>query len=330
METGHIASQIKNPKLAGNNTLHVIGVIQNTVRYHSRYRLFRNWVKEMLQTPNVELHVVEAVYKDRAPECAPQNGEYNYTQVSVDSEIWLKENLVNIGVKQSLPGDWKYMAWVDCDVTFRDPDWAQGAMHQLQHYNIIQPWSDAVDLDFFGSIDGHWKSFGSLCAKQKPMWHGKGHNGYDYAHTGYAWCCNRYFYENVLVVGGLIPWCIVGAGDHHMAWGCIGKINSTIHQGVVQGYFDACSDWQSKAQYACGGLVGFLPGRIEHHFHGPKTRRGYWSRWNIIIDNKFNPKTDMAFDSQGVIYLSGSNAKAIEQQVMMYNRSRNEDSIESY
>ena len=330
MEQGHLVNQIRNSKLAGNNTLHVIGVIQNAVRYHSRYRLFRQWVKHMLESENVVVHVVEATYGDRAPECAPENNEYNYVQVKTSSEIWLKENLINIAVQNSLPADWKYMAWIDCDITFRDPNWAQAAVHQLQHYNIIQPWSDAVDLDFYGAIHGHWKSFGSLCATRKKMWHGKGHNGYDYAHTGYAWACNRYWYSNVQPVGGLIPWCIVGAGDHHMAWACIGKINSTIHQGVVPGYFAACEAWQARAQFACAGLVGFLPGRIEHHHHGPKTRRGYWSRWDIIIKNKFDPQTDIAYDSQGVVVLCGSNKYAIEHDIMMYNRQRQEDSIESY
>lgn len=327
MEVGHLVNQIKHSKLGANNTLHVVGVIQNGVRFHSRYRLFRNWVKEMLQTPHVELHVVEATYGDRLPECAPENGEYNYVQVKTTSEIWLKENLINIGVKNSLPADWKYMAWVDCDITFRDPDWAQGTLHQLQHYNILQPWSDAMDLDFYGAVHGHWKSFGSLCTQRKKMWHGKGHNGYDYAHTGYAWACTRYFYENV---EKLIDFCIVGAGDHHMAWACIGKVKETIHQGVEPGYLTDCFDWQRRAQRACANIVGFLPGRIEHHHHGPKTRRGYWSRWDIIIDNKFDPQTDLAYDSQGVVVLCGSNKYAIEHDVMRYNRQRNEDSIEQY
>ena len=320
----HLVNHIKKPALAGDNTLHVVGVIQNAVRYHSRYRLFRQWVAEMLQTPNVVLHVVEATYGDRQPECNPENGEYSYLQVKTTSEIWLKENLINLGVAQLLPNDWKYLAWIDCDVHFRNPDWAQASLHQLQHYNIIQPWTDAIDLDFYGGVHGHWKSFGGLCAKRKPMWHGKGHNGYDYGHTGYAWCCTRYFYENVK---GLIDFCIVGAGDHHMAWACLGQVKETIHQGVNDGYFSACYDWQDKAKRACAGIVGFTPGRLEHNFHGEKERRKYWGRWDIIIDNDLNPKRDLAYDSQGVVILSGANKYQIEQDVMIYNRERREDGI---
>lgn len=323
----HIVSQIRHSGLHGDNTLHVIGVIQNTVRWHRRYGLFREWVKHMLCTKNVKLYVVEAVYKDRHPECMPENGEYEYLQVHTDSEIWLKENLINLGAKHMLPQDWKYMAWIDCDIKFDNHDWAQATMHQLQHYNILQPFSDVVDTDFYGSVCGHWKSFGYLRATGKPMWHGKGKHGYEYAHTGMGWACTRYWYENV---NELLPICIVGAGDHHMAWGCLGKIRDTIHKSVCEDYFAYCDDWQRKAQYACAGLVGYAPGFVRHFHHGPKTQRGYWSRWSIIVDNDFNPKRDIAYDSQGVLQLVGTNKYAIEHAIMRYNRDRIEDSIEQY
>ena len=325
----HLNNQITHSTLLLNNKLHVIGVIQNAVRYHSRYRLFRQWVKEMLGNPNVVLHVVEATYGDRAPECAPNadTGDYSYMQVKTDSEIWLKENLINIGVKNLFPRDWKYMAWVDCDVSFRNPDWAQATLHQLQHYNILQPWSDLVDLDYHGGIFGHFKSFGYLCANGKKKWHGKGKDGYTYAHTGMAWACTRYFYENV---EKLLDVCIVGAGDHHMAWGCVGNIRDTIHSGMPEEYYRHCEDWMRKAEKACAGIVGYVHGRIEHHFHGPKDRRNYWGRWDIVTSNKLNPETDLAYDSQGVLILCGANKYQIEHQVMTYNRNRLEDSIEQY
>ena len=63
----HLVSHIKNSGLQSDNTLHVIGVISNPVRFHSRYRLFKSWASEMLKTPNVKLYVVESVFGDRKP-----------------------------------------------------------------------------------------------------------------------------------------------------------------------------------------------------------------------------------------------------------------------
>jgi hypothetical protein len=322
----HIVNHIKHKCVRSEETLHVIGVITNPVRFNSRYRLFKRWVKEMLDTPNVTLHVVEGVYGDRHPECKPENGEYSYKAFHIHSEIWLKENLINLGVRYLLPKNWKYMAWVDCDVSFRNHNWATETLHQLQHYKIVQPWSDAVDLTFDGGIHKHFQSFGYLCAKRIPQ-APSGNNPYNhkYGHTGFAWACTRYFYENI---EKLLDFAILGAGDNHMAWACLGKVIDTMNPEVTDGYKHAAKAWQTKAKYACGAHVGYTPGRIEHHFHGPKTRRQYWSRWRILVKYKFDPLKDLKYDAHGILKLKGKTE--LEQAIMHYNRERLEDSVENY
>lgn len=280
----------------------------------------------MLQTPNVKLHVVEAVYKNRKPECMPENDEYCYSAYPTSSEIWLKENLINLGVKHQLPKDWKYMAWVDCDVSFSNKNWATEATHQLQHYQIIQPWSDAMDLTFDGGVHKHFQSFGYFTAKRiahAPS--GKNPYGLKYGHTGFAWACTRYFYENV---EKLLDFAILGAGDNHMAWACLGQSMHTANPAVTDGYKKALQRWQEKAKYACGEMVGYVPGRIEHHFHGPKSRRQYWDRWKILVKYKFDPMKDLKYSNYGVLKLKGKTK--LEQAIMHYNRERHEDSIENY
>ena len=114
----HLAPQHQS-ELASGNTLHVIGVVTNTERYHSRYRLARDFMARMAATPGVRLHMVEGVFGDRKPELdagpAPvgrtADGRLVYAGVSgpprvdvhhvrIDSNIWLKENLINYGVRQ--------------------------------------------------------------------------------------------------------------------------------------------------------------------------------------------------------------------------------------
>ncbi len=319
----HIVNQITKSKLNSDNTLHVIGVIQNAVRYHSRYRLFHQWVEEMLKTPNVVLHVVEAVHGDRAPECAPHCDEYSYLKVRTTSEIWLKENLINLGVKHLLPRDWKYVCWSDCDIHFRNQNWAQESLHQLQSYQIIQPWKDAMDLSFDGGVMQHFKSFGYYSAKAIPQAPSV-HNPYSrpYGHTGYAWACTRSFYENV---EKLLDFAILGAGDAHMAWACVGNVQGTINQQMSDGYKHLANVWQDKAKYACSSHVGYTPGRIEHHWHGSKQNRKYASRWQILVKHKYDPMKDVKYDHQGVLKLKGK--KQLEQAIMRYNRERCEDDI---
>ncbi len=322
----HITNQILHPEMRSDNTLHVIGVITNTSRFHSRYRLFRQWAREMLQTKNVKLHVVEGVYGDRSPECEPEHGEYSYLKVNIHSEIWIKENLINLAERHLLPHNWKYMAWIDCDVSFANPNWALESIHQLQHFPIIQPWSDAIDLTHDGGIHKHFKSFGYFSGKGLPQApSGNNPYGQPYGHTGFGWCCTKYFFKNVIQ---LLDFAILGAGDNHMAWACLGRALETINPKVTEGYKEAAILWQDRAQYASGNIVGYVPGRISHFFHGPKTRRQYWTRWQILVKYQFDPLKDLRYDSQGVIRLKGK--KALEHAIMRYNRERLEDSVEQY
>lgn len=332
MTTNHLVPHVRNQHLRSDNTLHVIGVIQNPVRYHSRYRLFRQWANEMVHTPNVKLHVVEAVFGDRHPECNPESATeyeklqtigYNYHQVTTRSEIWLKENLINLGEENLLPNNWKYLAWVDCDVHFRNHNWARETIHQLQHYQIVQPWKDALDLSSDGGVMQHFTSFGYHVAK--GIKHAPSvHNPYclPYSHTGYAWAVSRHFYENV---GKLLDFAILGAGDAHIAWACVGGVQRTINQQMSDGYKHLANLWQEKARDACGGLVGYTPGRIEHHFHGNKTNRRYGTRWQILVKHKFDPMKDLKYDSQGVLRLKGK--PRLEHDIMRYNRARFEDDV---
>lgn len=325
MSFGHIVDQVKNQELRSDNTLHVIGVIENAVRYHSRYRLFRQWLSKMQKTKNVKVHVVEAVFKDRQAECDvdtnPNDGVYSYLRVHSNSEIWKKENLINLAVRHSLPRDWKYVAWIDCDVLFRNKNWALNTIHQLQHYPVVQPWSDALDLSFDGGVLQHFRSCGYLSAKHIPQ-APSAKNPYHlpYGHVGFAWACTRAFWE---AVKELPDWGILGAGDNHFAWSCLGNVSGTYNPKISDGYKHACHDYQTRARAASGGIVGYVPGRIEHWFHGSKIRRGYWDRWQILVKHKFDPLKDLTYTAEGVVKLRGK--KSLEHAIMLYNRNRRED-----
>jgi hypothetical protein len=327
MEHGkhHLASHINHRDLRSDNTLHVIGVLSNPARFHSRYRLAREWQEHMAATPNVKLHMVESAFGDRHHEVV--DGLDSVLRLRTSSEIWTKENMINLGVKSLLPVDWKYVAWVDCDTHFRDSSWAQETLHQLQHWPIVQPWMQCADLGFRGDIRNMDHSFGYLWHNGKiPEHHSKNKTPYEkfkYGHTGYAWACTRGFWEQV---GGLMDWCILGSADHHMAWACVNKVDDTINGNCTPAFFRKAHEWQARAVRACHQQVSFVNGRIEHNFHGPKGRRGYRDRWKLLIEHAYNPDTDLMYDAQGMIQLVGK--PQLEQAIRMYNRSRGEDSIE--
>lgn len=320
----HIASQIRHPELTSDNTLHVVGVISNTERYHSRYRLAREWIERTKNTPNVKLHVVETAFGDRQHEL--EDPEVDFLRLRTRTHAWIKENMINLGVRYLVPRDAKFICWEDCDVEHRDPNWARETIHQLQHTPILQPWQTCSDLGPNGSVFQTHSSFGFVDQaglKRHPQQGIPGTESYVYAHSGFSWACTRAFWEEV---GGLLDIAILGSADHHMAWAVVGDVEKTVNVKMGPSYHAACREWQVKARRASGGEVGFVPGRLEHHFHGPKKRRYYRERWQILVDHKFDPLTDLRRDEQGVIYIHGK--PELEKAIRQYNRSRLEDSIE--
>jgi hypothetical protein len=320
----HLVSHILKPHVRNHSVLHVVGVISNPVRYHSRYRLARKWIEEMAVTKNVELHIVETAYGDREHELKElcDSLGVNFLPLRTKSEIWIKENMINLGVRHLLPRDWRYMAWVDADVFFRDPSWALDTVHQLQHYPVIQPWSDCVDLGPNGEIMRHFKSFGSQHQRRVPkQMHPS--QPYEYAHTGFAWACTRAFWENV---GGMPDFCILGSADHHAAFACIGEVRNTIHRKMTEAFFRKLCEWQVRAIRITHKEVGYIPGRIEHSFHGSKKRRFYRERWEILCQHQYDPDKDIRYDEQGLLLLEGK--PSLEHEIHRYNVSRREDSVD--
>jgi hypothetical protein len=314
----HLVDHVRHHELESDSTLHVVGVVSNPERYNSRYRLAREWLERMESTPNVKVHLVEAAFGDRKHELHSPSKHC----VRVNTNAWVKENLINLGVKHLLPVDWKYLAWIDCDVEFRNPTWALETIHQLQHFAVVQPWAHCADLTHHGSIHQTFASFGHTDATGRRQTQTP--NGYTYGHTGYAWACTRAFWEQV---EGLVDFCILGSGDHHMALGMVGETEKTIHTKMIAPFFRKLLEWQARAVRVTHREVGFVEGRIEHHFHGPKKRRYYKERWQILVDHGFNPDTDLMRDAQGVLQIVSK--PALESAIRKYNRSRLEDSIEA-
>ena len=324
MNHEHLVNHIQNPCVRSQNKLYVIGVISNPIRVHSRLRIFRNWLKAMEKIPHVQVCIVEAAYGDRHHECTEKDNPW-HLQVRTHDEIWIKENMINLAFHHLLPRDWKYAAWVDTDVFFRDDNWAQETIQQLQHYEVVQPWSHCSDLGPHGDILQTFKSFGYQHQRRAPkQMHPT--QPYEYAHTGYAWACTRNFYEN-LPGKGLMDFPILGSADHHMAFAMIGEVKNTIHAGMQPSFFRRCFEWQLTVLPITNKEVGFVHGRIEHDFHGSKKRRYYRERWEILTEFKFDPDTDLRYNHYGVLQLVGK--PALEHEIHRYNLSRMEDSNET-
>lgn len=302
--------------------LDVVAVYSNPIRWQSRLRLHKEFEQHMLDS-GVKLTVVECAYGERPFELE-DSPHVNRVRVRAKTLVWNKENCLNLGIART---EGRFICWCDADVTFRRPGWATETVHALQHYDVVQPWSDAYDL---GPHDEHIQHHHSFC---RQYWHKQpvvpagekfwSFNGgpYTYPHSGYAWAATRQALE---WVGGLFDLGAMGAGDHHMALALVGAAEKSVPAGVTDSYLWHLQRWQQKARYHINGNIGFVWGTLEHSFHGSKEKRKYVDRWGMIVDHKFDPDTDLKRNTHGVYELAG-NKPGLQHDLDMYFRQRDED-----
>jgi hypothetical protein len=82
--------------------------------------------------------------------------------------------------------------------------------------------------------------------------------------------------------------------------------------------------WADRFAAATGGRVGWLPGRLEHLFHGNLANRQYRSRLNRLAESGFDPAKDLVLDGQG-LWRWRSGFRALEPWMREYFDRRGED-----
>ena len=280
----------------------------------------------------VNLYVVEAVYGDRRFEVTDSENP-RHIRLRTGSEVWHKENLINIGISR-LPSTWKYVAWIDGDIDFIRPDWVLESVHELQHHPVIQLFEDAIDLGPDHQIIQTHKSFAYCYKKGLPkkslieggklpyLMKSNKMSG-TYWHPGYAWAATR---EAIDIMGGLLDFAILGAGDHHMACSLVGDGNNSCHKDISENYRKMILGWQDRASRLHKN-IGYIKGSIYHFWHGKKADRKYSDRTSILVENKFDPNIHIHKDWQGLWALYEGH-DTFRDQLRSYFQCRNEDSID--
>jgi hypothetical protein len=310
--------------------LHVVAVCSNPVRYNARYNLFKKFKEHMMKS-GVNLYIVETQQGERPFEVTESNNP-NHIQLRTYDEVWIKENMINIGVSR-LPSTWKYLAWIDGDIEFMNPNWASETVQQLQVYDVVQMFETAIDLGPQGQVLQVHHSFVSEYIKNgynPPVGPGR-YGGYsvkkNFWHPGFCWAIRR---ESFDALGGLIDFCILGSADHSMAMGLIGLIDRSVPGDINPKLLNELEIWQERAEAHVKRNIGFTPGSIAHFFHGKKRDRKYVERWDIIRSNYFDPDDDLKRDWQGLLQLEvlTPRQRRLRDQIKQYLRQRNEDSID--
>lgn len=298
--------------------LHVVTAVFNPLRYHSRQKLYQGFEKHVEDSGAI-LTTVELALRDRHHEVT-QPGNPRQIQLRGESELWYKENLFNIGMSR-LPDDWEYVAFVDADFLFTRPDWATETVHELQHYDAVQMFTNMSYETHDHQVHNTLKGFAFLHCNQATIPKRYGHKGA----VGGAWAFRRSAIEKL---GGLLDCCILGSADWHMAFALALRddVHPDMNLGKAPEYVAAIRRWAELAK-GLRGNIGYVNGHAIHHWHGPMAKRGYSWRASILTENNYDPLRDLRYDWQGVVQLTKDKPK-MRDEIRAYFRQRSEDSID--
>lgn len=309
-----------------NDTLYVIVPVFNPQRYRSRWKLYKDFEHYVLSNDEAHLVTVECSFGCRSDVIEEHpSPKHTVIRLQTTSEIWHKEAMMNIAISR-LPRDWKYVATVDGDVQFMRPDWVGETIQQLQHYNIVQMFEVAMDLD------SNYVPFSMSTGFVHDWIHGvPDHDCYSSKwrrpnawHTGYAWAYTR---QSITDLGGLIDWAILGSADNHMARCLIGEWEKSVNYRVHKEYKEMLKVWQERAEKYIRRNIGYVKGGLLHYFHGAKVNRRYKDRWQILVNNKFQPSLDLKKDWNGLYQLTDRNFN-LKKEIQEYFKQRDEDNTD--
>jgi hypothetical protein len=363
-----------------NEPLWCIVPVHNPWRIKARWKHTDRAIKHFMDAGAVVVLVEVAfnrrdfVYADSGldgmvAQCGHHNGEFRHVYVPLrsSSELWLKENMINIGVSRIPQHDWQQMAFLDSDVHFARPNWVGECIHKLQHYSFLQMFSQARDLgpnyEMLPEDYPHAAGYGFVKAWQEGWIQSTltpeidadlktlkadinqlrldflkleedlaggyyGALGDKRLFPGLAWACTRQAWEDV---GGLLDVAIWGGGDWHMSHALIEKTQGMMRNDLHRNYKKTVNQWYERCRTHIRRNVGVMDGVIFHNWHGKKTQRGYNSKHALLARFGFDPMRHLKRDSQNLLQLHDDRSTAFVQIRDMMRRiaqERNEDSVD--
>ncbi len=242
--------------------------------------------------------ILECVIGNAKPELHMYDDK-NIQVVHTENLLWHKESLLNLAV-QKLPSKYKYVFWVDADVTFTNLNWLRDSVAEFKAgANIIQPFEycvhlekDAIkppfDVDMWALNKAYtkpgmkrmWRSFCANCVNDETAANSKDYD--THGHVGFAWGAKREVLEKV----PLYDKALIGGADHIIAHAAAGHIPCSCMNKSFTEDLDNVYDWSKEFYAVVQGKIAYTKGNLFHTWHGDIEKRQYLKRIQ-----EFTPET---------------------------------------
>lgn len=191
---------------------YIITPIFNPRKFKSRIRLYHEFA-QYVERCGAKLITVEVAFRDREFEVTVPHNKY-HLQLRSPYELWHKERAINLGIEhlKKLHPEVRKVAWIDADVAFTNPNWIADTLNALEHYDVVQMFSQATSLGPNHEILWSHESAFKYWLKRKPatVFGDIPLQELSGGHPGLAWAARIDALEKL---GGLMDSCIHGCYD---------------------------------------------------------------------------------------------------------------------
>jgi hypothetical protein len=230
----------------------------------------------------------------------------DHVQVRSRTPLWLKENLLNLGWARCIT---PYVMWSDTDLQF-SPGWATQTVALLKHHQAVTPFSLLLLEHQSGYPE--FQLYHTMSPRRVPLIPHLKRLG---ECNGGAWAFHRTDISRV----GLFDEHILGDGDDVLTFSIQGHIIDAVRKGMHPNTIQSLLGWAQKVQ---GWTASTVPLTARHHWHGAIANRGYNDRWKILVEERFDPCTDLVRNDDGVWECR---KQRINTRIAAYFRARQED-----
>lgn len=286
------------------NPLHWRSRLEATLRF-----------RELVRARGVELLTVELAFGADDFELPAAD---DILQIRGHDVMWQKERLLNVGIDALLERGREAIAWLDADVVFEAPDWAERIVRTLERHRVCQAF-DRVYRRRHRCDPGRYEPGAAfnVCRRREES-----------AATGFAWAARA----EALSAVRLYDAAVFGGADRLIHIACLparfetddraerALRDAARHQpaGLLEHY----RRWVRRWARAVDGDLGFVEQPIQTFFHGDLSNR--YGRLKQRAALGLDPDRHLELEPSGAWRFT-SEAALLREAAIPWLRSRHED-----
>ncbi|WP_129677464.1 hypothetical protein [Candidatus Chloroploca sp. Khr17] len=338
--------------------LWVVTTYYNPARYQTK-RANYEYFAAPIRAAGIPFITIECAFGDEAFELTAGPA---VIQVRGRDVMWVKERLINLAISQ-LPSHVTKVAWLDADILFTNPEWAQQTSALLDRWPLVQP-QDRVGRMARGQMVFRGRTRRSFACQLQRRPESARLGGAAHGQPGIAWAARR----DLIAAHGLYDAAILDGGDELFAHAAGDSLSSRCVRGIAcaylrrrpyvvekalnrllripwprwlahwylahtnaspvaapdEAFFAHYLHWAQPFADEVRGAIGCTPGMALHLWHGDPVNRQYGHRNAILKRHHFDPATDLRLNEDG-LWEWASDKFQLHQEVKHYFYARRED-----